>query len=396
MRSLRQIIAVTEFNLRSLPQRVSSSLASVLGIAGVVAVLVAVLAMSAGISGTMAATGADDRVVVLRTGAATEMTSGLDLEAANAIMQAAAVKRDAHGQPIASAEALSLVLVTSKDGTDVSVPLRGVGRNLRELRPELTIVTGRMYDPAVNEVIVGARAQAQYKGLDLGRRIRTQGAEWTIVGVFRSNGDLHESEIIADSATLQSALRRPGVVQAVTLQLVSPAAFDELERALTGNPALSVEVRRERDYFAEQSRPLTLVLSVVVRLVGGIMAIGALVGALNTMYSSVSGRTVEIATLRALGFGATAIVVSVLVEAMLLALVGGLAGAGLAWVLFNGAQVATSAGGVVGASRVFDLQVNAGLVGLGLAWAGGIGLVGGLLPALRAARLPPAAALRTA
>lgn len=394
MRTLRQIFAVSVMNLHALPARASASLSAALGIAGTVAVLVAVLAMVKGMLDGTAATGREDRAIVLRTGAAGEMTSSLGREDLEIVTQAPGLRRGTDGQPLISAEVLSLVLLTRRDGVAVNAPLRGVARNQQELRPELLIVAGRHYLPGVNEVIVGRRAHAQYAHLNPGDRIQTQGATWTVVGLFESQGDLHESEIVADAATLQGALRRSGSFQSVTLALESPAALAALQQVLMERPGLGLEVARESDYFAEQGRTVTRALSIVARLVGFIMALGALVGALNAMYASVGARAVEIATLRALGFGALPVVASVMVEALVLALVGGLAGVAVAWSVFNGVSFSTTAGGVVGMSRVFDMQVTAPLAAVGLASAATIGLLGGLLPALRAARLLPARVLR--
>lgn len=394
MRTLRQVVAVSVMNLHALPSRASASLAAALGIAGTVAVLVAVLAMVKGMLDGTAVTGRDDRAIVLRTGAAGEMTSSLGRQDLALVAQAPGIRRGADGQPLVSAEVLSLVLLTRKDGVVVNAPLRGVARNQQELRPELRIVHGRQYLPAVNEVIVGTRAHAQYAHLDPGDRIETQGATWTVVGLFESQGDLHESEIIADAAALQGALRRSGSFQSVTLALESPAALAGFQQALTERSGPGLEVTRESDYFAEQGRTVTRVLSIVARLVGFIMTLGALVGALNAMYASVGARAVEIATLRAFGFGALPVVASVMMEALVLALVGGLAGVAVTWSVFNGVSFSTTAGGVVGMSRVFDMQVTAPLAAVGLVSAVAIGLLGGLLPALRAARLPPASVLR--
>jgi putative ABC transport system permease protein len=243
----------------------------------------------------------------------------------------------------------------------------------------------------LRELIVGHGAQSQFKGLDVGSHIALRGSDWTIVGSFESNGDSHESELLADAETVLSAYRR-NLYQSVIVLLDSQASFDAFKTALTTNPQLSVDVQRERDYYAHQSERMTNVLSFVAYVVGGIMAVGALFGALNTMYSAVSVRTREIATLRAIGFGAAAVVLSVLIEAMLLSILGALIGAGLAWVFFNGNVVSTLGSNFT--QVVFRLAVSPALVVLGVLWACVIGLIGGLFPAIRAARLPVATALR--
>ena len=380
-------------NLRSLPQRLSTSLVIVVGIAGVVAVLISVLAMSSGMLRTLSNAGRDDRAIVLRNGSAAENGSALPRDASRLVMEDPAIKRDADGKPIASAEAVRLTILYKKsDGAEVNVAMRGVGPKAFALRPEMKLVEGRKFNPAVNEIIVGKAARAQFKGLEIGDKVATRGAVWTVVGVFESNGDSHESELLADAETLISAAGRGGH-QSVTVLLNSPAAFQQFKDSLMANPALAVDVHREREYYQQQSRTIGRVIKIVAYVVGGIMAIGAIFGALNTMYSAVSARLREIATLRAIGFGATAMVISVLAEALLLALIGGAIGALLAWLFFNGDSVSTSGGGV-GGHLIFELSVSGPLIAIGIIWACVIGLLGGLFPAVRAARLPVATALR--
>jgi putative ABC transport system permease protein len=394
MNTLSQIGVVTVMNLRSIPQRLGTSLVIIIGIAGVVAVLVSVLAMSEGLLKTMRGSGRDDRAMVMRTGAANEMSSNISRDGVATIADAPGVKHTDDGKPIYSAETISLILMTKKDGTEVSVPLRGVGTYAFQLRPEIKITSGRMFEPTLNEVIVGKGALAQYSGLEVGSEITVRSTVWKVVGVFESNGDTHESELMTHNITLQTAMRRVGSAQVVTVLLNSPAAFAQFKDSLTSNPNLSVDVTNERDYFAQQSKGVGTLLSVIAYVVGSIMAIGAVFGALNTMYSAVSTRAVEIATLRAIGFGAGPIVTSVLVEAMVLALIGGAIGAFLGWLFFNGHTVSTAAGGVAAESRVFNLYVSANLVIVGIVWACFIGFIGGLFPSIRAARLPVATALR--
>jgi len=390
MKMLRQIGSVTSMNLRSLPQRLGTSLVIVIGIGGVVAVLVSVLAMSTGMLRTMENAGREDRAIVMRTGSQAEATSALPLDAARLIADAAGIRRDTDGRPIVSAESMRLLSMQRKeDGTEVNVTIRGVGPKLRVVRPELTIVKGRMFEPALSEIIVGEAASKEFKGLEIGQTIRARGANWKVVGIY-TTGDAHESELMTDVEALNAADRRGGY-QSVTVRLESPRAFKQFKDSLTANPTLSVDVWRERDYYAEQSKRMGQIITIVAYVVGGIMAIGAVFSALNTMYSAVSARVREIATLRALGFGATAMVASVLVEAVILALIGGVAGAGLAWVFFNGHTVSTTTGI---SHVVFDLAVSPELVTVGIVWSCVIGLLGGLFPAIRAARLPVATALR--
>lgn len=390
MNMFKQIGAVTLMNLKSLPQRVGTSLVIIIGIAGVVGVLVSVLAMSTGMIKTLRNSGHDDRAVVVRNGAANETSSVVTRDAARLILDAPGVKRDAEGKPIGSAEGMRLLTLFSKDGTEVNVILRGVGPQVRKLRPEIKIVAGRMFQPALNEVIVGKSAQKQYRNMAIGDRVKTAHASWTIVGVFSSEGDSHESEVLADAEMVLAEGR--GTFRSVTVLLDSPAAFGKFKDALTSNPALAVDVARERDYYAERSKTISQVISIIAYVIGGIMAVGAIFGALNTMYSAVSTRLREIATLRAIGFGATAMVISVLAEALLLAAIGGAVGALLAWALFNGNVVST--GGAALGQLIFELTVSPQLMVVGIVWAAVIGLIGGLFPAVRAARLPVATALR--
>ena len=392
MKLFRQIGAVIAMNFRSLPQRASTSLVIVIGIAGVVAVLVSVLAMSTGLIRTMENAGREDRAIVLRNGSFAETSSALDRNSARAVQDAAGIKRNAQDEPILSAEGMRILNLRKKeDDAEINVVLRGVGPMLTELRPELKIIEGRMFKPAVTEVIVGKQARAQFKGLNVGDVIQARAANWTVVGVFETNGDSHESTIMTDAETLNSIDQR-GAFQSVTVFLESAAAFQAFKDSLLSNPTLAVDVMRERDYYRQQSKTMSTIISVIAYVVGGIMAVGAIFAALNTMYSAVSARLQEIATLRALGFGSTAMVVSVLAEALVLALIGGVIGALIAWLFFNGNTVSTSGGGM--GQLVFALSVNPQLMILGVVWACVIGLLGGLFPAIRAARLPVAMALR--
>ena len=391
MKMFRQIGSVTMMNLRSLPQRAGTSLVIVIGIAGVVAVLISVLAMSTGMLRTMENTGRNDRAIVLRNGSAAEASSALGRDAARLIGDASGIKRDADGKPIISAEAMRVLTVYKReDGAEVNIAIRGVGAKSNALRPELKIVEGRMFEPALAELIVGQAANRQFRGLNVGDTVKTREANWKVVGIY-TTGDSHESELMTDVEALISVGRRGGY-QSVTAQLESDGAFAAFKDSISSNPALSVDVSRERDYYAQQSKTMSRIITIVAYVVGGIMAIGAVFSALNTMYSAVSARVREIATLRALGFGAAAMVMSVLAEAVVLATIGGTIGALLAWLFFNGYEVSTTTG--VGGHLIFDLAVSPQLVVVGIVWACVIGLIGGLFPAIRAARLPVATALR--
>jgi len=390
----KQLTAVILMSLQTLPQRRGASSVIVIGIAGVVAVLVSVLAMGAGFRHTLADTGRADRVIVLRGGSDTELNSNLTRTEVATIGNASGLAKDASGKALLSSELVTVVNVPKIDtGTDANVTLRGVGLKLTEVRPELKIVGGRMFRPAVRELIAGVGAAKQFRGLVVGSVLHLRNADWTVTGVFTSNGDVHESELLADVDTVGSSVERNGYSSAVAL-LTSAAEFTRFKDALTTDPQLKVDVQREPDYYAAQSKQLTQVINVVGKTVAIIMAIGAMFGALNSMYSAVAARGLEVATLRAIGFGALPVLLSVMIEALLLSLIGGVIGASLAWLFFNGHSVSTLGGAF--AQVVFQLTVTPALIVTGIVWACIIGLLGGFFPALRAARLPVAEALRAA
>lgn len=391
MSVLKQIAAVTSLNLKNISQRPGTSFVVIIGIGGVVAVLISVLAMSTGILRMTSNTGRMDRALAFSVGAFSESSSAMGRDAAAIIADAAGIRRGSDGKPLASAESLVLISVPRMgSGKMVSVAVRGIGPAGFAVRPEIRLTEGRLFQPAVHELIVGRSAHAQFRGLTVGSHVNLHDDDWTVVGVFEGGGG-HDSELLADAETLLSAFRR-NQFQSVTVLLDSASAFDQLHDTLTTNPALHVDVKRESDYVAEQTKPLRQIYTSIAYGVGGIMAIGALFSALNTMYSAVSARALEIATLRAIGFGAGGVVVSVFAEALLLAIAGALIGAALSWALFNGNMI--SSGGNVGAQLVYSLEVTPGLMLLGIAWAFVLGILGGLFPAIRAARLPVAAALR--
>ena len=389
----KQILAVTALNLKTMPTRLWSSLVVIFGVAAVVGVIVSVLAMVTGLVGSVEHAGRADRAIILRGGSDTELSSTLTRDAIIKILDAPGIRRDAAGQVIGSAETVMVLNRPMRNGgTEANVTLRGIGLQGLALRPEIHIVQGRAFQPGLHELIVGRAAQRQFAGLELGSHISLRDTDWTVVGVFDSNGDAHESEIMADAETVLTAYRRT-LFQSVTVQLDSAQAFDALKDALTTDPQLTVEVHRETEYLAKLSANLTKIMNLIAYVVGGIMAVGAVFGALNTMYSAVSARTVEVGTLRAIGFGGLPIVVSVLTEALTLSLLGGLIGAVLAWVFFNGHGVNALGGNFT--QLVFQLTVTPTLMIEGILWSLAIGMVGGFFPALRAARMPILAALRT-
>ncbi|MDB6009659.1 MAG: hypothetical protein JWL65_1909 [Gammaproteobacteria bacterium] len=393
MYSLRQIVAVTAMSVAGIPRRLGASLVVVIGIAGVVAVLISVFSMVTSFTATAGKTGRADRAIVLNRGSDSEGASSLPREAAVALLNTPGIKKDQVGKPILSAENLAFVRLTDpRTGLDTFATLRGVGGQALALRPEIHLVEGRMFKPALHEMVVGRSLQRRIAGLEVGKRVALLQGDWTVVGAFESGGDSHESELLTDVETLLSAFQR-NVFTSVTLMLDSPESFDAFKAALTTNPALSVEVKREPDYFSEASRPMARLLKIIASTIGVIMGLGAVFAAINTMYSAVSARTTEIATLRAIGYDGAAVVVSVLVEALLLALLGALIGATIAWVFFNGNSVSTLTG-TSPSPVTYTLNVSYRLIGFGIFSACVIGLLGGLLPAARAARLSVAAAIR--
>jgi putative ABC transport system permease protein len=390
----KQLAAAISMSLQTLPQRIGASSVIVIGIAGVVAVLVSVLAMGAGFRHTLADSGRADRVIILRGGSDAELNSNLTRADVDTVSNAPGLARDPDGKAVLSSELVTVVNVPKIDtGTDANITLRGVGLELTRVRPELKIVQGRMFRPAVRELIAGAGAAKQFRGLTVGSVLHLRNAEWKVTGMFTSNGDVHESELLADVDTVGSSMERNGYSSAVAL-LTSAADFTSFKDALTTDPQLKVDVQREPDYYAAQSKALSKAINVVGNTVAVIMAIGAMFGALNSMYSAVAARGLEIATLRAIGFGALPVLLSVMIEALLLSLLGGLIGASLAWLFFNGHSVSTLGGAF--AQVVLQLTVTRALIITGIVWACVIGLLGGFFPALRAARLPVAEALRAA
>jgi putative ABC transport system permease protein len=390
-RSGRQAWSVTKVGIATIPQRLGSSSVIIVGIAGVVGVLVALLAMAEGFRHTLAATGDTNTAIVLRGGATAELSSGVGRDEVTLIEQLPGILKDANGKPIASPELVVVANIPKKGtNTDANVEIRGVGEQAFALRPNVKIVSGRTFSPGLRELIVGKGALAQFAGVEPGSTINLGNQEWTITGVFES-GDAHESELWGDVETVSATYRRQGY-QSVTVRLTSPDALDQLKAAIASDPRLKVDAKTTLDYYSAQSESLTKVIRIMGIVIGIIMGIGAVFGALNTMYAAVAKRAREIATLRAIGFRGLPVVVSVLIETMLLALVGGLLGAAVAWLIFNNYTVSTL--GANFSQVVFAFKVSPALVGSGLKWALAIGFIGGLFPALRAARLPVTTALR--
>jgi putative ABC transport system permease protein len=390
---LSQVAALIALNVRTLGQRRGSALSTIVGVAGVVAVLVALLSIAEGFRYTMAATGTPDSVLVLGLGSDSEMMSGVAQEEAKIVAEAPGVARTAAG-PRASAELFVIVDVPRRStGTDANVPFRGVQPAAFDVRKDFKIIAGRRFQPGTNEVIVGKAAAEEFAGLDLGSRLHWGQNEWTVVGIFTDGGSLSESEVWTDVKVLQPAYRRGNTFQSVHARLESPGSFDAFKDALTTDPRVQVRVVRESEFYAGQSEALTTMIRWLGGIIAVLMALGAIFGALNTMYNAVAARTREIATLRALGFGRSPVVLSVLAESLLLAVIGAVLGSAVAYLGFNGFRTATL--NWQSFSQVaFAFKVTSGLLVMGSILALAIGLIGGLLPAIRAARLPVATALR--
>jgi putative ABC transport system permease protein len=393
MQWISQTLAVTFLNLRTIPQRLSSSGVAIIGIAGVVVVLVSVLSIAAGFSAAMQGSGSTSRAIVMRTGADSEMTSGFGGDDADVIKQAPGLRRD--GQvAVASAELYVIIdLPKRSSGTPANVPMRGVEATAFAVRDEVSIVEGRMFQFGTNEVIVGRGASGQFAGLTVGNVIQSGQSTWNVVGVFEADGGVAETEIWIDARVLQGVYRRGNSYQLVLAKLESSEDFDRFRDWLTTNPQLNVQVRRESEYYAQQSRALSSLIQGVGFGIALLMGIGAVFGAILTMYTAVSTRAREIATLRALGFNSGSVVISVLAESLALGAIGGVIGGAAAYFGFNGYQTSTI--NFQTFSQVaFAFRVTPELLGLGLFYALLLGLVGGLFPAIRAARLPIPTALR--
>ena len=388
----RQTRSVIRIGIATIPQRLGSSAVVVVGIAGVVGVLVALLAMGAGFEQILKQTGADDTVIILHSGAESEATSTLDNDTVGIIAQAPQVLRGADGQPVASGEQLIVAsLPTRSTGLEASIALRGVGESAWILSRNLRFIEGRKFRPGLRELIVGKSTRDEFVGLRVGSTVSFDGQSWPIVGVFDS-GDAHNSEIWGDAQVIGSSYRRNGMVNSVMLRLTDASAIDALKAGIESDPRLKVSVQTTREYYSRQSESIAQIVGIVGTTIGAIMALGAVFGALNTTYAAVADRAREIATLRAIGFRTGPVILSVLLETMLLAVLGGAVGAGLTWLIFDGFTASTV--GANSSQVVFAFDVSRELLVSGLKWALAIGLIGGLLPALRAARMPIIAGLR--
>ncbi|MDR7334952.1 ABC transporter permease [Roseateles asaccharophilus] len=394
-RSGAQARSVTAVGVSTLGQRIGSSAVIVVGIAGVVGVLVALLAMAEGYAQTLRNSGSNDTAIVMRGASAAEVTSSLSREDVVQIEQAPGIARNDKGEPIVSAEtvvAANLPVRGSTTDEEGSAQVRGVSPAAFTVRPHMKIVEGRTFQPGLRELVVGKGAVRQFEGLKVGATIKLGAQPWTVVGVFVS-GDSMESELWADANVVNDSYQRGSGRNSATVRLTNQAAFKEFKAGVEGNPQLKVTASTTLEFFAKQSEQMTKILRIIGITVGSIMAVGAVFGALNTMFAAVATRAREIATLRAIGFRGLPVVVAVMLETTLLALIGGLIGGFVAWLLFNGFEASTMS--AVG-KLSFNLAVSPGLLWEGIKWALAIGFVGGLFPAVRAASLPVTTALREA
>src|SRR6202161_2758233 len=381
------------YNLRSVRARWTSAIVAVLGIAGTVGVFVAMLSLARGFKATLVSSGSADNAMVMRAGATSEMTGGGGIDAVKILQDAPGIARGSDGPLLTPEVVLIAPIPLISTGTDANVQIRGVSKNVLQIRNKVKIIEGRMFQPGLDEVIVGKNANKSYSGLTLGNTISLGNVRWLIVGIFDAGGSAFDSEVWADAHLLGPAYNRPDTFfQSVTVHLTSPDALQQFKDAVTSDPRLNVDVTREVDYYSKQSTRLTTLITVLGGLIAAIMAIGAVFGALNTMYSAVAERGREIATMRALGFGGPSVVFSFVIEALLIAFIGGVLGC-LAVLRLNGHTTSTINWQTF-SNLAFAFRITPGLLLSGMFFALVMGLIGGLLPAISAARRPIAVALR--
>jgi len=392
LRWFSQIAALTAFNLKTMAARRAWVASAMLGMAFVVAVLVGVLSIGQGFSKTVEETGSPVRAIVLRSGSDGEMMSIVMRDESRIMEQAPGVAKGG-GAALVSPELFVIInLPKMSTGTDANVPMRGVTAPAFGVHDEVKIVEGRNFGWGKNEVIVGRAAQREFRGLEVGNKLRLGQNDWNVVGAF-TGGGASESEIWTDAAVLQPAYQRGNSFQSVKVKLASAGSFKGFKDSLTADPRLDVKVQRETEFYAGQTRALNGLVVGLGLIIGVLMGLGAIFGGLNTMYTAVASRSKEIATLRALGFRGTPVVISVMLESLLIAVVGGALGAAGAYFAFNGYEAATM--NWASFSQVaFAFAVTPVLLVFALIYAAALGLVGGLFPAIRAARQPVATALR--
>jgi len=389
---LLQVVAVTLINIKSIPQRFWLSLSTVVAVALVVMVLLSFLAMANGFQRTLASSGANDVAIVLRGGSQAEINSTVSREQVRLIEDGPGIARSPDGKPLVSAELYLIVDgVKRASQTKANLPLRGVGQEGAAVRKGIRIVEGRIFNPGANEIVVGKALLREFEGFEIGKTVSFSTTRWTVVGIFEADGSVFESEIWADLPVVQSLFNRSNIFQTVRVRLQSAAALDTLKRYVDEDPRLKLDVKSEATYFTEQASQTSDLIQKLGWPLSIAMALGALAGALNAMYSSVATRAVEIATLRAIGFGGFPAFVGTLVESLILAALGGVFGAVATYLVFDGFSAST-----LGASFtqvVFSFSLSPALIAQGVMLALTVGLLGGLFPAIRAARMPIVAGL---
>jgi len=382
------------YNFRSIRARWTSTIVAILGIAGTVGVFVAMLSLARGFRATLVASGSPGNALVMRAGSSSEMMGGITLESIKVLQDAPGVARDSSGSPLLTQDVVGVIPVPLiSTGTDANVQVRGVSPNALQIRTFVKIIQGRMFQAGLNELVVGKNASKTYKGLTVGNKVDFAGGHWQVVGVFDAGGSAFDSEVWCDSQIFNAVLQRPAnIFQSATVHLASPATFDEFKDAVTKDPRMNVDVWREVDYYAKQSTTMTRLITVLGGLVAAIMAIGAIFGALNTMYSAVAERGREIATMRAVGFSVWNVILSFLFEALMISIIGGIIGC-LVVLPLNG--LTTNTMNFQTFSNVaFAFKITFDLLMMGVLFALVMGVLGGLLPAIRAAISPVAVALR--
>ena len=382
---LRQIFIVSALNFRSLKGRFWQSMVIVVGLGATIGVLLSMMSMTVGLRAAYDRVGDPGRAIAVSKGADSEGGSSVSRDAASIISDAPGIARDVDGKPLSDRQLNIGVPVLRTNGTKGYTTMRGFGPKGVALRPEFHMVKGRMFQTGRRELVVGVGAQSMFRNVQIGDNVILPDGNWPIVGVF-TTGDILDGQLVGDTETMLTAFHR-SAYNSVLVRLASHDSLDTFKKALTTNPALSLTVERHSDWYKKVSGQSTTILAVLAYIVGFVMAIGALFGCLNTMYAAVSTRAREIATLRALGYGAFPVAVSVVLEAVVLAVAGALSGAAIAWLLNDGRQATWGV-------NIFHLSVPPAMVGLGVAWAVVVALLGGILPSIRAARRPVVEALR--
>lgn len=382
------------YNFRSIRARWTSTIVAVLGIAGTVGVFVAMLSLARGFKATLVASGSPGNALVMRAGSTSEMMGGITLDSIKVLQDAPGIARDPSGAPIITQDVVGVIPVPLiSTGTDANVQVRGVSPNVLEVRKFVKIVQGRMFQSGLNELVVGKNASKTYQGLTVGNKIDFAGGHWQVVGIFDAGGSAFDSEVWCDSQIFNQVLQRPAnIFQSATVHLASPDTFQEFKDAVTKDPRMNVDVWREIDYYAKQSTTMTRLITVLGGLVAAIMAIGAIFGALNTMYSAVAERGHEIATMRAVGFSTWNVILSFLFEALVISIIGGILGC-LVVLPLNGWTTSTMNWQTF-SNVAFAFKITFDLLVMGVLFALVMGVLGGLLPAVRAAIQPVAVALR--